>query len=458
MAVFAAAGPFANLATAAAVAPAVTSRALPAIWLGVAISAIAVGCSLGIGNLVPVRADPIGSDGFIILRWILHPTAQRERLEQERLVTGNTADKPAVDVERTEPGTPHGIIDEYAALIDRSDPQAGAAALRLISAIGQAPAQEQVGLIADNVKRFARLVIDGVAPSYAPSLALWIMLNFLADQISPTEARIHFIPLSDLAAVADTALEAAPESQSARSTSAMARMLHGHSNEARQLLLAPYSSSDTAENRARSDVIRALAELDLGDAPQARRLVKRATGTAGVDQVAHLYLVQLLSVVRTDNWRDAAAVVASGMAALLDADGATGPRPGRTSRSLRGALLASYAWIAAVLGAADLQGAAGAACREARSIGANFAAVSHTEAQLRIDLGEAEEGLDSCVSILESTTLGPSSRAEVLATMAIAALRLGRDEDVRRYLAEAEHLCSDAQLLWRIRVYGAYAQ
>lgn len=449
MTLLAAAGPSVNLAIAALLLPLATSGTLAKPWVGAAIGALAVAGYMGIANLLPVlTVHGTNSDGMNIWRWLTATAAQRERVARREAVAQAKADGASPEVGPSTGAGSRGDIDKWAVLVDGDDPVAGAATIRLLRAIEAAAPAEKTRLLAEHAPRLARLVIDRGAATLAPAVGLFLLFEFLRRNGLPPEVRTEVISLADLALVGETALATAPESPNARTTLAMVRVLQHRPQDARQLLLVAFATRIERVYHARGDVIRALAELELGDASQARRLVNRAMATSPADPMTHLLLCQLLLVVQCDRWQTADSVVAAAMRALMEHPPAAQPGRDGVPGAIRAALLAQYAWIATVLGAADLRGEALAACDELLAVHSDQPNVMHTRAQLEIDEGKAAQGFATCASLLDTQPFPASSRAEVLASMSMAAESLGRVADARQYRAEAEQLFPSAQLLW----------
>lgn len=126
-----------------------------------------------------------------------------------------------------------------------------------------------------------------VAEEHATALVLDVV-----DGVRPDPRRVE-----PIAAAAEFAYHRAPQRVQARTSVALARLLAGRAAEARNLLTGLNVAA--AENRDRVTVlaVRALAELELGNLPQARRLVETA---ARIDPAAGLLPLACLAVDRAE--------------------------------------------------------------------------------------------------------------------------------------------------------------
>lgn len=290
--VFALCGPAGGLVFAGAVALAAADAELP-VYVRLALGgAVASAVVIQLANLVPTatRSGDL-SDGAVAYCWAFRPASQ---LEKVRLTLA--AQSFAAEIAPDATGDPALSDEEFervrAALGDPRHQIAVVAAQRLrawlagcaVGIDGEAEAARTESIsrfraIAPEVETFASRSeppLDERASTvvFVAYLLAWAQLNHNAgspiDPGSPDVDRI--------ARLAESGRRLRPEGQSTRNLLALARLFQDRPAEARALLLHSAAEASEPDERLASDadVIRGLAECELGDVAQARRLLESA--------------------------------------------------------------------------------------------------------------------------------------------------------------------------------------
>jgi hypothetical protein len=204
---------------------------------------------------------------------------------------------PAPDPVTAERPAPDPAAAELAALRARVD-AGGPDAVRAAPALLERSIQAR-DLAADT----ARLLTLARQPCVRPELAGHIAAR--VAEAHATELVLDAVhgarpdpqQVEPIAAAAEFAYHRAPQRVQARTSVALARLLAGRAAEARNFLTGLNVAAAETRDRVTVLAVRALAELELGNVPQARRLVE----TAGrIDPAAGLLPLARLAVDRAE--------------------------------------------------------------------------------------------------------------------------------------------------------------
>ena len=182
--------------------------------------------------------------------------------------------------------------------VDAGGPDALRAAPALLE--GSIRAQE-LGADADRLLALARRPSTGpelsglLAARVAEAQAIGLIQDTLRRGARPDPALVR-----PIAETAEFAYRLAPQRAQARTSVALARLLADRPAEARNFLVGLNTAATDVRSRVNVAAVRALAEIELGDVAQARRLVDRA---APLDPGAGLLPLARLAVERAEQRR-----------------------------------------------------------------------------------------------------------------------------------------------------------
>nr|WP_203945137.1 M50 family metallopeptidase [Planotetraspora thailandica] len=265
---FSFAGPASNLALAAAtylVFHGHAERLLsddPALAHSYLVAAIAPGAMLGLANLIPFRVrDGQPSDGGWIFAWIFRPGRSRAQVTRRIRLTDGVS-------------TPTDL-DELRARVDAGGPDAILASGALLA---QSIRARQLAVDAD------RLLVVARNPSTDPNLASLIAsaiaetraIELMNDTIRFRQWDFDQARVKPIVEVAELGYARDPERAEARMSLALARVLSKRPAEARDLLIRLNTTTVDSRVQVQALAARAIAELQLGDLAQARRVVNSA--------------------------------------------------------------------------------------------------------------------------------------------------------------------------------------
>jgi hypothetical protein len=160
------------------------------------------------------------------------------------------------------------------ARVDAGGPDAGRAAPALLERSIRA---SQLSADADRLLALARRPSTGpelaglLAARVAEAQAVGLIHEALRVGTQPDPGRVR--PIAD---TAEFAYRRAPQRVQARTSVALARLLADRPAEARNFLVGLNAAAADVRSRVNVAAVRALAEIELGDVAQARRLVDRA--------------------------------------------------------------------------------------------------------------------------------------------------------------------------------------
>jgi hypothetical protein len=205
---------------------------------------------------------------------------------------------PATDpASAVDPATAVASSPELAALRARVD-AGGPEAVRAAPALLERSIQAQE-LEADTARLLALARQTSTRPELAGHLAARVaearaaqLVRDAVEGVDPDPQRV-----APIAAAAEFAYHRAPQRIQVRTSVALARLLAGRAAEARNFLTGLNVAAAETRDRVNVLAVRALAELELGNLPQARRLVD----TAGrIDPAAGLLPLARAAVDRAE--------------------------------------------------------------------------------------------------------------------------------------------------------------
>jgi len=271
-------GPVANLAL-AAVAVLVSRRAgLPIAGRAALLEGAVVGALIGLGNLVPYRPGPGRlSDGANALHWILRPGRSRGAVAKNRDIDRVRAHQQAYAA-----GRPVDR-DELRTLMESADPAvAGLAALVLTGVDTRLGDAE---LFADAARLRAVALAPGTDRTVTVRILsplVWVLIGEIFREVAgrPLDAEGKREPdpalVADGVQLAEAGFAADPGEVPMRSALALLRILQDRPAAARDLVLKADLADAQPAARVGALSVRAIAECELGDLAQARRLVEAA--------------------------------------------------------------------------------------------------------------------------------------------------------------------------------------
>jgi Zn-dependent protease len=285
---YALAGPVTNLALAAATGLAlwVLHGHRPAdenvLVQGCLLGVTATGVLLGLANLIPGtsrRGQP--TDGRLAVDWLLHPDATRKRITEHLTVIPKPRDAGP------------SVLAVLRAQVDIGGPAAGEAAVHLVTAA------LRVGDLSEDAARLTAVARAATTPPQVAAFVAGMVAEVQATMLMVDAARAGqgYPDPGPIADIAELAFARDRHVNEARTALTLIRVLQQRPADARALL-APVDAAGTERSRVNALAVKAIAEADLGDLTQARRLIdagRRADvptallrlATAHVDRAEH---------------------------------------------------------------------------------------------------------------------------------------------------------------------------
>lgn len=267
------AGPLVNLASAAEFLDLADRPATSPEWHSLLLAAAIMSASLGVRNLIPtgpVRGTRL--DGTQAALWAFRPARMRRELimrHQAKLLASYTATLRRGKVPD---------LNVLRKMADSSDPEfAARAAPVLLNASVRAGEAEFAN---DSARLHAATrnphLTAAAAADLAGRLAWHESIALIRDTVRARSNSVNPDRLARTAKAAEFAFARDPARPVVRYALAMVRVLQEQPKAARDLLMMVDHDALTGPDRGNTLAVRALAEIDLGDLPQARRLIEAA--------------------------------------------------------------------------------------------------------------------------------------------------------------------------------------
>lgn len=255
-----------------------------ASWLIAAV----VGATMGVGNLLPAGwwGSARSTDGSKAIRWLFWPNRMRDasakyllaqQLAQHRTraTQGKTPDRDAL--RRLTASTYPDVASAAAGLLLTADARDMAA-------------------FAEDEPLFLELAASNRVTAKVATLlewsVAWMHLMTLFDQHFKEKraGELDPVKVAEIAAMAEAGYARDPESLRMRYLLSLIRTLQDRPEEGRALLVNVAADRLPARERVNLLSIRALAEVELGDVPQARRLAEATRREGGDSSLLKLAL------------------------------------------------------------------------------------------------------------------------------------------------------------------------
>ena len=299
------AGPLVNLVVAAEALHLADLPGRSPLWHGALLVVAVMQAGVGIGNLIPMgRVRGMRSDGTQVALWIFQPSRMRYELIMRQVTaalatytaTLRRGEIPDLKVLRAMVDSPYQAVAARAAPV-------------LLSATAKAGRSEFGTDAARLIAATRNPRLTAAAAADLASRIAWFQSNMLiVDMIATQTDSRELDGLASTAATAEYGFAQDPTHPVARYALALVRVMQDQPRAARELLILTDLDALRAVDRANTLLVRALAEVELRDLAQARRLVNAArrdvSGSKGLLPLAEQIIASRESILSQDQGED----------------------------------------------------------------------------------------------------------------------------------------------------------